>query len=436
MDLLARCPVSGSAGVLGDDTGTMTLDALNTRVIQVAARLRGEASPGAVHPITVESTVDGIVELLGTWAAGLVAAPLNPGLTPSERNRAGETLAAAALPDGTCTVLWTSGTSGSPRGVALSWDALQTSARASRLRLDLQPDDVWFASLSPAHVGGLALITRAVLLGNRLIATGRFDVPRVVGALESDEGPTHLSLVPTQLHHLLEAWGDREAPVRLRSLLIGGAHAPEGLVARAVEGGWPIALTYGATEMTSQITTSSVAEVRAGRTDVGCPLPGVEVRISDDGEILARGPTQALGYVSRDAPNLVDSEGWYHTGDLGRVDSEGRLSVTGRRIDRIVTGGVTLDAITIEEALRAHPSVLDACVIGLPDDVWGERVAAWVVPVADELDLGDIQAWATATMTSSSRPRFWHVGGDLPRNANGKVDRSGVRSVFRGLHSQ
>lgn len=430
MDLLARCPVSGASDILGDDVETITLDTLRARVSEVAGRLRSETTPGAVRTLSIESDVDGIIELLATWAAGLVAAPLNPMLTPESRVRASESLSAATMPPGTCTVLWTSGTSGTPRGVALSQASLDASAESSKVRLDLRDGDVWLASLSPAHVGGIALVTRALFLGNRLIAGGRFDVERAVAALESEEGPTHLSLVPTQLHRLLDAWRRPEAPRRLRCILVGGAHAPSGLVARAVGQGWPIALTYGATEMSSQIATATPAEVGAGRLDVGRPLSGVEVRVADDGEILARGPTRALGYVGTDSSPLADRDGWYLTGDLGRLDAEGRLTVTGRRIDRIVTGGVTLDAITIEEALRGHPAVLDVCVVGVPDDVWGERVAAWVVPVQGEFDLEDLETWATNTMDSSSRPRIWKISSALPRNANGKVDRAGARSVF------
>jgi O-succinylbenzoic acid--CoA ligase len=430
MDLLARCPASGAADILDDGADTITLDALTARVAAAAAQLRSDPPPGGVHLLSIESDFDGIIELLATWAAGLVAAPLNPMLTPEQRTRASEALSTATLPEETCTVLWTSGTSGTPRGVALSWASLEASARGSRTRLDLRGDDVWLASLSPAHVGGVALVTRALLLGNRLVASGRFDVERAIAALESDAGPTHLSLVPTQLHRLLDAWRRPEAPSRLRCILIGGAHAPSGLVTRAVRQGWPIALTYGATEMTSQIATATPAEVRAGPLDVGVPLPGVEVLIADDGEILARGATRALAYVAGDSRPLADPDGWYHTGDIGRLDSGGRLTVTGRRIDRIVTGGVTLDAIEIEEALRGHPAVHDVCVVGVPDEVWGERVAAWVEPVEGEFDLDDVESWASEALGSSSRPRLWKVGGTLPRNANGKVDRAEVRSAF------
>ncbi len=434
MDLLNRASSSTDAVLIARPSGGLSRDALAARVearkTELLAYQPGVDPAGRVRPLEIDTDVDGIVELLATWSAGLVAAPLNTRLTDDARRQARTALSGASPPVGTSAILWTSGTSGRARGVALSWENLEASAQAAADRLDLGSDDVWLASLSPAHVGGLALVTRALILGSRLVAGGRFDVVETVELLEGANGPTHISLVPTQLHHLLDAWGARPAPARLRGVLIGGAHAPHSLVERAVDGRWPVALTYGATEMSSQIATAGPAEVRSGRRDVGLPLNGVEVRVGDDGELLVRGITQALGYVGDGVGEMSDHDGWYHTGDLGELDDEGRLSITGRRIDRIVTGGVTLDAVSLEEDLRRHPAVLDVCVVGVPDAVWGERVAAWVEPIEGEFDLDDVESWVAEEMTSSHRPRLWKVGDSLPRNPNGKVDRAQVRLAF------
>ncbi|NIR36460.1 MAG: AMP-binding protein, partial [Actinobacteria bacterium] len=129
---------------------------------------------------------------------------------------------------------------------------------------------------------------------------------------------------------------------------------------------------------------------------------------------------------------LADEDGWYHTGDLGRVDEDGHLWVTGRRVDRIVSGGVTVDAVEVEEALRRHPAVLDACVVGVPDPEWGERVGAWIVPAAGELDPEEVGAMARERLSAAKLPRVWYLGGSLPRNANGKVDRPAVRRRLEG----
>lgn len=408
-------------------------DLVDERASAIRGMGVGARAGGGALALTARPGVEAIVELLATWRAGVVPAPLNDRLTIGEREMASATLSEAVLPERTQVVLWTSGTSGRPRGVALSFENLSAITAASAERLDLGSSDVWLASLSPAHVGGLVLIVRSILLGGTLVAPGGVDADSVATML-ADEGsrstPTHISLVPTQLHRVLDAWGAGPAPAGLRCVLIGGAHAPATLVARATSAGWPIALTYGATEMSSQIATAPPALVRETPTTVGPPMPGVELRIHDSGEILVRGPTRALGYVGSGTDSLGDEEGWYATGDVGRIGSDGLLYVTGRRIDRIVSGGVTIDAVEVEEAVRVDPTVVDVCVVGIPDTEWGERVGALVVPVEGEFDLDRTDEHLRGRLMSAKVPRLWRLAAELPRNANGKVDRAAVRAIL------
>ena len=428
--------------------GRLTFQALDALVTERAGALEADGvGAGALRPLRVTASLESTVDLLALWRAGAVPVPLNAALTEREDAETRSRLTGATVPDGTQVVLWTSGTSGRPRGVALSWGNLEASARAAARRLSLSPRDVWVASLSPAHVGGLALLTRSLLLGGAFAVPGARDVPTLSRWLDGEGGegpddraswprPSHLSLVPTQLHRLLDHRGARTAPSSLRCVLVGGAHAPAGLVRRAVASGWPVALTYGATEMSSQIATAPPDQVRTSLEDsgvagsVGRPLAGVELRVEETGELLAKGPTRALGYVAGDDASLGDADGWYHTGDLGRMDADGRLWITGRRMDRIVSGGVTVDAVEVEEALRHHPAVVDACVVGVPDAEWGERVAAWIVPVHGELDVAELDAHARSRLAPAKLPRLWRVDVELPRNANGKVDRLRVRDAF------
>jgi O-succinylbenzoic acid--CoA ligase len=306
------------------------------------------------------------------------------------------------------------------------------------------------------------LITRSLILGGAMVAAGAFDAAvasdLVDGTALAPGAPrpvTHASFVPTQLLRLLDHRRGAPAPPTFRCALIGGAHAPAELVERAHRGGWPLALTYGSTEMCSQVATAPPELTRRKPGTVGAPLDGVEVRIGEGEEILVRGATQAIGYVSpagRGADGLegadsveggdrveggdavtdavADRDGWYHSGDIGRLDGEGRLWVTGRRADRIVSGGVTIDAVEVEEALRSHPSVIDACVVGLPDEEWGERVAAWVEPVVGEFDPEEVERHVRTLLSAAKVPRTWHVAGGLPRNANGKTDRGRVRETL------
>ncbi|MDH3423013.1 MAG: AMP-binding protein, partial [Gemmatimonadota bacterium] len=395
---------------------------------------------GHAVPVTLDATADGVIHLLALWRAGVTPAPLNPGLTQAERDAR-----VAALTDEPCdaqAVLWTSGTEGRPRGVEISYRGLAASARASQARLDLGVDDVWLASLSPAHVGGLALITRALMLGSRLVALGAFDAERTAALIAGRDLPagterpvTHASLVPTQLLRLLDAWGSAPPPASFRCALVGGARAPTALVRAALDAGWPVALTYGLSEATSQVATAPPALTKRKPGTVGAALDGVDVTFGDDGEILVRGATLATAYVGPRAGPVADAEGWHHTGDLGHMDDEGHLWVTGRRLDRIVSGGVTIDAVEVEEVLRSHASVMDACVVGLPDMEWGERVAAWVVPAEDGLDLEALDAFLRDRLSAPKRPRVFHVSDALPRNANGKVDRGAVREGVAGSQS-
>ncbi len=405
-----------------------TLAELDAWVDDLAERFRAEdqSAEGDVMALVAEPTPEGVAALLAATRAGLTVAPLNPNLSEAEHDAALHALA-GSRPDGAA-VLWTSGTSGSPRGVVVSARNLRASARAAAARLGLGGRDRWLASLSIAHVGGLALVTRALILGSEIVAEGAFDAGRASALI--DEGRvTHASLVPTQLLRLLDARGDRPPPSAFRCVLVGGALAPDDLVRRALALGWPIALTYGMTEMTSQVATAPPSLVRRKPGTVGPPLDGVELRISGIGEILVRGATRASGTVGTRVP-LVDADGWYATGDLGHLDEEGHLWVTGRRSERIISGGVTIDPREVEAVLRAHPAVVDVCLVGLPDAEWGEKLAAAVVPVEGAFDLEEVDAWSRDRLGPPRRPRRWLLLNELPLNANGKVDRAAVRGRF------
>ena len=397
-------------------------EAVERRAVALSSR---GVTPGRVVPLVVRQDAESVIDLLAHWRAGVTPAPLNSRLSPFEREAASSALTGIEV--SAQVVLWTSGTGGQPRGVAISIEALQSNARASAERLDLSRQDTWLMSLSPAHVGGLVLITRSLLLGCRLLTIGPFNAERVNQHLSEI---THISLVPTQLSQILEVRSERPPPETFQCALVGGAQTPKTLLDRAISAGWPIALTYGLTELTSQVATAPPDLTRRKPGTVGTPLSSVEVRLGERGEIQVRGDTLASGYVGDYSESLTDSEGWHWTGDLGSFDSDGHLWITGRRTDRIVTGGVTVDAVEVEEALRSHPAVADVCVVGIPDEEWGERVGVWVEPTDEGTTRAVLDAYLHELLSSPKIPRSYHFGAPVPRNANGKLDRMAVRRAL------
>ncbi len=346
-----------------------------------------------------------------------------------------------SAPAGTEVALWTSGSGGAPKIVAHTWSALIANARAANERLGFEADSVWLTTLAWAHIGGLAVIPRAAAAGAALaFGATRFDASLALQRLR-ERGVTHVSLVPAMAHRLI---GRAEPPpASLRVALVGGAAMPATVTARAVSEGWPISLTYGMTEAGSQVATASPEEARMRPNCVGLPLASAQVRIEpvgDDalgngdagqgpkttGEICLRGPGLFLGYFGVPAR---DPATWFATGDLGALDEDGRLRVTGRRSARIVSGGANVDPSQVEAEVARHPDVREVCVVGVPDPVWGEVVACVVATGRDDIE-EELDAWTKERLSGARAPRRWKTVPSLPRTATGKVDRVGVRELF------
>jgi O-succinylbenzoic acid--CoA ligase len=331
-------------------------------------------------------------------------------------------------------IVFTSGTTGRPRGAVLSRAALRASALAHGRVLGWGADDRWLLSLPTAHVGGLMIVVRClharrtVVVGGRR-ASGSFDAGETLRVVERDR-VTLLSVVPTMLARLLQATG--RPPPSLRAVLVGGAGAAPALMERARESGWPVFATYGLTEACSQVATERPGETPGG---VGTPLPGVEVRVAardgTAGTIEVRGDVLFDGYLGLEpcAPleRPFEADGWFDTGDLGAIGEDGLLRVVGRRSDRIVTGGENVDPAEVEAAVLEWAGAAAACVVGLEDEEWGERVGAVLVPAAAFEALGGLAGLGRhlgGHLAGFKRPRCWSVVDGLPLAASGKVDRS------------
>jgi O-succinylbenzoic acid--CoA ligase len=465
----------GDAPALRTGEGAVSFLQLSRRAEKVARQLVTLGmKPGDVVALKDNPDSDFIAALHGIWTARCRVAPLNTRWTAQEEAQALEILhpslvlvgkGSSILADGPAEVkvfsigdqeerglmeplesLWpdtgalpdlsgpeswdplpavillTSGTTGTPGAVSLTFGNLRASALGSMERLGLGTSDTWLASLSPSHVGGLALLSRATILGSTLLLEGPFQAESFA-SLVAAGSVSHASLVPTMLHQFLEVWGETLCPDSLRCLLIGGAKAPAGLLERALELGFPLALTYGLTEASSQVATAPPELVKKKPGTVGYPLAGVEVRLSQDGEILVRGPTVASG--------LAKEDGWLPTGDLARLDQDGHLWIVGRLAHRIISGGVNVDPAEVEAVLRTHPGIQEAVVVGIPDPEWGEKVVTAVVP-RDGVSLKseELNRLARAALSPAKRPRSILAVKALPRNPNGKVDRNRVRALF------
>jgi len=269
-----------------------------------------------------------------------------------------------ALADDTAVIIGTSGSTGAPKGVELSAAALLASARASLARVGAAPGERWLCCLPVTHVAGLQVLVRALASGTEPVLAARADASTVASS-----GCAHVSLVPTQLRRLL-AEGGAGPLAGFTSVLLGSAAAPAALLARARDAGIGVVTTYGMTETCG------------GCVYDGFPLDGVQVEVRSDERIWIRGPVLFSGYVGA---ARRPADGWFRTGDLGRLAGSGLLTVRGRADDVINTGGHKVVPGEVAAAVASHPGVRDVAVVGQPDAEWGERVVAVVVP-ADSSD--------------------------------------------------
>lgn len=416
-----------AALILADEGG------LSISYTDLAKLVRAEpAWATGLRPIVANADLPTVVSMLACIEHGLPMALLHPRWTPAELADVRAEIEAhdpVTDPlDGCLAIAYTSGTSGRPRGVVLSRDAFLAAARASEANLGWRDDDRWLLCLPPAHVGGLSVLLRCLTARKTVVLASRFVAADVPLWIERDH-VTLASLVPTMLARVLEEHPAWRPPVHLRAVLLGGDGCPSVLSACAAERGVPVLLTYGLTETCAQVATQRPG-VTPGAGGAP-PLLGVELRLIE-GHIQVRGPGLLTAYYPRAAhPAPLLPDGWFETGDLGRIDETGNLHVLGRWDDRIITGGETVHPREVETALEEHPAILEACVFGAPDERWGQTVAAALVargaPPSDT-ELGDFLAWRLAPFR---RPRQVIFVDELPRGPTGKVDRRGAARLHR-----
>jgi O-succinylbenzoic acid--CoA ligase len=442
--------------------GGLSYAELSQRVGAVWGALSRRGLSGA-RPVAVRASnrTETLLVLLALIEAGIPFVPLHPRLTEHEiaglvrdaqagcvlgedevsglgREPADEQVMARFLllpePRGEepLAILYTSGTSGSPKGAVLSRAAFLASARSSALNLGWHEGDRWLLCLPLCHIGGLSIVTRCLQARRPLVLVPRFTTAAVLEAI-AEHGATLLSVVPTMLRALLAE--DRGGLLaRLRAVLCGGAATPRALYEEAVARGVNVLLTYGLTEACSQVTCHRWSKEPRLRPGSGVALPGLELVIlregsegpeavlpaGQPGRICVRGPALMTGYLHR-APL---GEGLFDTGDLGQLDEDGSLHVLSRRSDLIVTGGENVYPAEVEQALLLCPGVAAALVFGVPDATWGARVAAAVVPGAEgRIDEALLFRVLGERLAPFKRPRLLCQVAALPELPSGKPDR-------------
>lgn len=312
--------------------------------------------------------------------------------------------------EGAALVVFTSGTTGGPKPARLTMDNLSAAAAASMEHLGHGSDDVWLSALPLHHVGGVSVLVRSAYAGGAVLLRDRFE-PAVFAA--SLRGPaTMASVVATMLIRLLAEDGGPYPG--LRAVLVGGGPIPDGLLEEAVEAGLPVLPSYGMTETFGQVATLRPGSPVQRRAH---PLPGVELRIEETGRVAVRGPQVSPGYLGE--PDR-DSE-WLVSGDLGVIDEEGALRVLGRADHVIVTGGENVAPEQVEAELESHPEVVEAMVLGLPDETWGMQVACLYAGEAEE---DELRGWLATRVPVFMVPKLWLRVDAVPRTVLGKPDRS------------
>jgi long-chain acyl-CoA synthetase len=337
-------------------------------------------------------------------------------------------------------ILFTAGTTGYPKGAVLSHRALianlQTLLVVSRKLPDQIPDDiepsVTLVGLPLFHIGAIQLLLVPLMTGSKVVfLQGRFEPGAFLNLVES-EGVTMFSGVPTMMERVL-AHPDLVTHdlTSLRTVVLGGSPVSPELLAR-IGAALPnarrrVGQTYGLTEAGGVVSTGVGADIESHPGCSGRLAPVVEARVVDRdedgaGELLVRSPAAMDGYWGLPGDPTLSADGWVRTGDIGRVDEDGYLYITGRSKEVIIRGGENVSAVAVEAALAKHPAIAEAAVVGLPDPDLGEIVAAAVTVADGEApSIADLDQWARDNLAHFAVPARWWIRSSLPTNDAGKV---------------
>ncbi len=465
-----RAAESPAGPAVADSTTSLTNAELLTRVEAVAAQLADLGiTSGDVLALRLTNRIEFVVLLFAAWRLGATITPVNPALTDVEVARQLDDSAAKLLvveedssgvgdvpilsvadlarettievppvedTRALALLIYTSGTTGTPKGVMLDHANLDAMTAMGRDALKVGEDDRCLLILPLFHVNGIVVsILTPLLVGASVVIAERFKPSTFFEVIER-ERPTFFSAVPT-IYNMLAALPDDVRPdtSSVRFAVCGAAPASAELLARFEDRfGFPLVEGYGLSEATCGSTINPIEGPRKPGT-VGLPFPGQELRIlgadghpvdaGENGEVEVRGANVMRGYLGRpDDTAAAINDGWLRTGDVGHLDNDGYLTLVGRSKEMIIRGGENIYPKEIEDVLSGHPAVLEAAVIGVPDEKWGEIVVAFVqARPGATVDVDTLKLRCREHLSGYKRPNAIHVLESLPKNAVGKLDK-------------
>lgn len=469
----------GDAPCIRDDRTEMSFRDLERRVAAIASQLHQHGvGRGDIIAVMLPNRSELVLAIFAAWRLGAAATPINPNFTEAEAshqiNDADVRLVINSGPDAPtggrpsigvndlwespegqapeqisldgsdlALIIYTSGSTGRPKGVMLTHANAMAMSRSMTEVMQMTAEDHCLLILPLFHVNALMVSMLAPLqVGAQLTVMDGFSAPKFFDTVEKHR-PTYFSAVPT-IYALLLTKGEGRDPdlSSLRFAICGAAPATRELLAAAEEFfGVPILEGYGLTEATCASAVNPLHGPRKPGT-VGPAIPGQRIRIVDEnledvptgqtGEVLITGPIVMAGYLNKPeatAETIVD--GWVRTGDVGKLDDDGYLTIVDRLKDMIIRGGENLYPKEIEDAIGSLPGVLEVAVIGRPDDVMGEVPVAFVVPYPDaELTPDGVIAHCREHLTRVKVPVHVEITPELPKNPVGKIDKPGLRATF------
>lgn len=319
-------------------------------------------------------------------------------------------------------IMYTSGTTGKPKGVMQTFGNHWWSATGSMLNLGLQEGDSWLCAVPIFHISGLSILMRSVIYGIPVYLEEHFDAKRVDQFLRSGE-VTIISVVTTMVQRLLDTYTKSYHP-KFRCMLLGGGPASKAILESSFAKGIPLIQSFGMTETASQIVTLPPEDALQKIGASGKPLFPAEVKISDQDEILLKGPNITAGYLHNEAATQAafDANGWFRTGDIGYLDQDGFLFVQERRSDLIISGGENIYPTEIEHVLLEYPTVLEVAVVAKQDDKWGEVPVAFLV-TTEETSEEQLHQFCEERLAKYKIPHQFHLLDELPKTASQKIQR-------------